>query len=72
MTNELREKTDEELVDYLGTTPSGATAEMMLRLKKALDEGSSLARRVIRLTWVLVFLTAALLALTVVMIWPGK
>ena len=70
MTKELREKTDDELVDYLGTTPAGATAEMMLRLKKALDEGSTLARYIIRLTWVLVLLTMALLGLTVVMAWP--
>ncbi len=70
MTDELRRKTDDELVDYLPSS-NGATVEMMRRLKVALNEGSALARHVIRLTWVLVFLTLALLALTAVMFAVG-
>lgn len=68
MTDELREKTDDGLVDYLGDTPTGATVEMMRRLKDALTEQQEYTEKITKLTRVLVWFTAALILLAIVQI----
>jgi len=72
MSNNWREKTDDELAQdaYRGDTSQGAVVEMMRRLKDALEEQSRSTRRITALTWALVILTAALILLALVQIWP--